>query len=56
MPLTPEDSLWLAVLQGEPELHGKADAEIRSDLKENGFPERLVEEFLRVRGLPAEKQ
>lgn len=45
--LTPGDSLWLAILAREPGLSVKEPDVVRAELREAGFPDRVIEEFLR---------
>lgn len=49
--MTPEDNLWLAILEREPKLGDMKEGEVRLYLREGGFPEKLVEEFLKSRTL-----
>jgi hypothetical protein len=48
--LTPGDSLWLAILNRDPELADLAvrcPEKLRRKLRKVGFPNNIVEEFIR---------
>jgi hypothetical protein len=46
---SPEDSLWLAILELEPSLRRLSPTQAQEELKMAGFPRRLVKAYLEQR-------
>lgn len=44
--MTPEDLLWIAIIERTPKYLTLSDDVVRAELKAGGFPERVVNVFL----------
>jgi hypothetical protein len=51
MKLSPDDLLWLAILEEEPKLFYMTEKGIKNTLKKRGFPFRIIDAFIRRRAI-----